>query len=78
MDWYVGFILGIIVAIVGVASRGPVPASRRRKIQRRWWMSQEQWDKYRGFTEAEYKQWRKETRKKEEEESRKKDESNDS
>jgi len=67
MEWYVGFTLGILVAIIGVASRGPVPASRRRKIQRRWWLSQKQWDEKRGFTEAEYKQWRKEMRKKENE-----------
>jgi hypothetical protein len=65
MEWYVGFVLGIIVAIIAVASRGPVPAHRRRKIQRHWWLSQEQWDKKRGFTEEEYAQWRKEMRKKE-------------
>jgi hypothetical protein len=71
MEWYVGFTLGILVAIIGIAARGPVPASRRRKIQRRWWLSQKQWDEKRGFTEAEYKEWRKEMRKKEDEEERK-------
>jgi hypothetical protein len=67
MPWYFGFMLGILVAIIGVASRGPVPASRRRKIQRPWWLSQEQWDKRRGYTEEEYAEWRKQQRKKEKE-----------
>lgn len=58
MPWWFGFVLGISVAVIGVAMRGPVPAHRRRKIQRPWWMGQEAWDDRRGFTEAEYKAWR--------------------
>jgi hypothetical protein len=67
MEWYVGFGLGILVAIIAKASRGTIPPHRRRKIQRPWWYTQEQWDKRRGYTEAEYKEWRKEMRDKEKE-----------
>jgi hypothetical protein len=70
MPWYVGFALGILVAIIAKLSRGTVPAHRRRKIQRPWWYSQEQWDARRGYTEEEYAQWRKEMRKKENDEKR--------
>jgi hypothetical protein len=71
MPWYFGFILGILVAIIGVASRGSVPASRRRKIHRPWWYTQENWDKRRGYTEKEYSEWRKQMRKKENENNKK-------
>jgi hypothetical protein len=58
MPWWFGFVLGISVAVIGAALRGPVPAHRRRKIQRPWWMSQDRWDRRRGFTEAQYRAWR--------------------
>jgi hypothetical protein len=70
MPWYFGFILGIMVAVIAKLSRGNVPASRRRKIQRPWWYTQENWDRRRGYTEKEYAEWRKEMRRKENEKER--------
>jgi hypothetical protein len=62
MEWYIGFGLGILVAVIAKLSRGTIPEHKRRKIQRPWYMSQEEWDKVRGFTEEEYAEWRKQMR----------------
>jgi hypothetical protein len=72
MEWFVGFGLGILVAVIAKLSRGSVPAHRRRKIQRPWWYSQEDWDNRRGYTEEEYAEWRKQMRKKENENNKEK------
>ncbi len=65
MEWYVGFALGILAALIASALRRPVPPSRRQKVHRPWWLRQDQWDARRGYTEAEYEAWRRIQRKKE-------------
>jgi hypothetical protein len=59
VEWYVGFALGMLAALVASALRKSVPPSRRAKVKRPWWYTRDQWDRARGYTEEEYRAWRK-------------------